>query len=126
MGDICVNPLPTLAFDPLLQMRVWPQKPIFKGFYQKHNVFPENTMFSENREKTGCFSQGTTFLQVLEALGSHQNSGDAVHIDCGSYRPLNCFSLPDFPNIIFLLLSILKVNNKFGLVVGSIYSGRET
>ena len=26
-------------------------------------------MFSENREKTLCFSQGTTFLQVLEALG---------------------------------------------------------
>ena len=69
MGDVCVNPLPTLAFDPLLQMSVWPQKPIFKGFYQKHNVFPENTMFSEHREKTRCFSQGTTFLQVLEALG---------------------------------------------------------
>ena len=69
MGDACVNSLPTLAFDPLLQMSVWPQKPMFKGFYQKHDVFPENTMFSENREKSPCFSQGTTFLQVLEALG---------------------------------------------------------
>ena len=55
MGDVCVNPLPTLAFDPLLQMSVWPQKPIFKGFYQKHDVFPENTMFSENRKKNTMF-----------------------------------------------------------------------
>ena len=74
MGDACVTPLPTLAFDPLPQMSVWPQKPIFKGFYQKHYVFPENTMFSENRGKTRCFSQGTTFLQVLEALGNDISS----------------------------------------------------
>ena len=51
MGDACVNSLPTLAFDPLLQMSVWAQKPMCKGFYQKHDVFSENTMFSENREK---------------------------------------------------------------------------
>ena len=60
MGDVCVNPLPTLAFDPLLLFGL--RSPFLRGFI-------ENTMFSENREKTRCFSQGTTFLQVLEALG---------------------------------------------------------
>ena len=88
MGDVCVNPLPTLAFDPLLQMSVWPQKPIFKLFYQKHDVFPENTMFSENREKTRCFSQGTTFLQVLEALGRRKKCKVRVKsVNSGSENP---------------------------------------
>ena len=32
--------------------------------------FIKNTMFFLNRARTRCFSQGTTFLQVLEALGS--------------------------------------------------------
>ena len=91
MGDVCVNPLPTLAFDPLLQISVWPQKPIFKGFYQKHDVFPENTMFSENREKHVFFSQGTTFLQVLEALGRKtlQHSIQMVSEVGGSRRLVN-------------------------------------
>ena len=47
MGDVCVNPLPTLAFDPLLQMSVWPQKPIFRDFIK-------NTMFFL---KTQCFQK---------------------------------------------------------------------
>ena len=66
MGDVCVNPLPTLAFDPLLQMSVWPQKPIFKGFYQKHDVLLENTMFSEIRENHDVLVRVRHFYRFLK------------------------------------------------------------
>ena len=50
-------------------MSVWTQKPMFKEFYQKNTrIFLKTQCFQKIR-KTRCFSQGTTFLQVLEALG---------------------------------------------------------